>query len=55
VTVARYIVVRHGESEANRRRVFAGQSDSPLTPLGRRQALALAQTLRAEPIARVVT
>lgn len=54
MTIARYIVVRHGESEANRKRVFAGQSDSPLTPLGRRQALALAQTLRAEPIARVV-
>ena len=51
---ARYIVVRHGESEANRARVFAGQTDSPLTALGRRQAKALAEALRPEPITRIV-
>lgn len=55
MSVARFIVVRHGESEANRKRVFAGQTDSPLTPLGRRQARALADALRDEPIGRVVS
>ncbi len=53
--VARYVIVRHAESEANRKRVFAGQTDSPLTPLGRRQARAVAQALRREPIARVIS
>lgn len=51
---ARLIVIRHGESEANRTRVFAGQTDSPLTGLGRRQAVALALALRDEKIDRVV-
>ena len=51
---ARLIVARHGESEANRGRVFAGQSDSPLTEVGRRQAEALAETLASEPITRVI-
>ena len=54
MTIARIIVVRHGESEANRRRVFAGQSDSPLTPTGRQQADAVADALADESIARVI-
>lgn len=31
--------VRHGESESNERNLFAGRFDTPLTALGRRQAL----------------
>lgn len=50
---ARLVVVRHGESEANVRQVFAGQSDSPLTATGRRQAEAVAAALAKEPITRV--
>lgn len=54
MNVARYVVVRHGESVANEQRVFAGQTDSPLTPLGRRQAQALAAALREERIDRII-
>lgn len=54
MTLARLIVVRHGESAANRQRVFAGQSDSPLTAAGRAQAEAVADALAREPIARVI-
>ena len=31
-------VVRHGESELNARHIFAGQTDTPLNDVGRRQA-----------------
>ena len=55
MTLARLIVARHGESEANRKRVFAGQTDSPLTSEGRRQAEALAAALAREPITRVIS
>lgn len=55
MAVARYVIVRHGESESNARRVFAGQTDSPLTPAGRRQAEAVADALAPEPIARVIS
>ena len=43
--------VRHGESEANTQHVISNRA-SPfgLTPLGERQALALAETLKAIPI-----
>jgi 2,3-bisphosphoglycerate-dependent phosphoglycerate mutase len=39
------IFVRHGQSEGNRARSFAGHSDSPLTELGHRQAEATAELL----------
>lgn len=52
---ARFILVRHAESEANARRVFAGQTDSPLTPVGRRQAATVAAALAREPLARVIS
>ncbi len=55
MTVARLIVLRHGESEANAKRVFAGQTDSPLTAVGRRQAEAVADSLSRESIARVIS
>ena len=39
------VLVRHGQSEGNRDRVFVGHGLSGLTPLGRRQAEATAQAL----------
>ena len=47
--------VRHGESEANAERRYAGQTDSPLTERGRRQAEAVAAALRVVPLDRVVS
>ena len=47
--------VRHGESEANARRVFAGQQDSPLTLAGRGQAEAVARVLSRIRVDRVVS
>jgi broad specificity phosphatase PhoE len=38
-------LARHGESDWNAAKRFQGRSDRPLTPLGRRQAEALASTL----------
>lgn len=39
------IMVRHGESETNVRKVFTGQLDAPLTDAGRQQAKLMAQYL----------
>ena len=46
--------MRHGESEANAAGVFAGQTDSPLTPKGREQAKVVAQALRPIHFDRIV-
>jgi broad specificity phosphatase PhoE len=48
-------LVRHGESEANATGVFAGQTDSPLTERGRRQAEAVAEALATVPFDRVIS
>jgi broad specificity phosphatase PhoE len=47
--------VRHGESEANAARRFAGRSDSPLTERGREQAEAVAAVLAKVPFDRIVS
>lgn len=48
--------LRHGESEANLRRAFAGQKDdSPLTEKGRRQAAEAAQLLQGLGIEKIIT
>ncbi|MBU6423779.1 MAG: phosphoglycerate mutase family protein, partial [Chloroflexi bacterium] len=47
--------VRHGESEANAARRYAGQADSPLTERGRQQAEAVAAALRGVRLDRVVS
>src|SRR5271166_3406598 len=49
--MGRLILVRHGESEANRARCFTITDDNPLTDLGRQQARATAQIIakRFEP------
>lgn len=41
------ILVRHGEIDANVRKVYAGRSDDPLNETGRLQAIAVAQKLCA--------
>ena len=50
-----FYFVRHGESEANAARRFAGQSDSPLTERGRRQAEAVALELVTVRFDRIVS
>lgn len=50
-----FYLVRHGESEANAARRFAGQSDSPLTERGRRQAEAVARELAKVRFDKVVS
>ncbi len=44
------IFVRHGQSTANWEKIFAGQTDVPLTSVGERQAENTARFLRAYPI-----
>jgi len=44
----RLLCIRHGQSVANNEGRFQGQSDSPLTDLGREQARALARRLARE-------
>lgn len=46
----RLIIIRHGESEWNRIGRYQGQQDAPLSELGLRQAEALAERLRTEPL-----
>lgn len=51
----RLIIVRHGESEWNRIGRYQGQLDAPLSAVGLRQAEALADRLRQEPIDAIFT
>ncbi len=53
--MARVILIRHGESEANRDGRSLGRADSPLTERGRRQVAALGRALAGEPIGRVLS
>lgn len=53
--MATVYVVRHGESEANREGRYQGRLDSPLSPLGHRQAAALANALTASKVACVIS
>lgn len=46
VTVARFLLVRHGQSEWNSVGRMQGHADSPLTPEGRRQAQSAARKLK---------
>jgi broad specificity phosphatase PhoE len=49
-----FFFVRHGESEANRARIFSGRRDSPLTDRGRAQAITVADALDAVPFDRII-
>src|SRR5262245_49284595 len=44
--MGRLLLIRHGESEGNRDRVFTRTPDVPLTPIGRQQARETAEFLR---------
>ena len=50
-----FYFVRHGESEANAARRFAGRTDSPLTERGRQQAEAVAEALANVHFDRIVS
>lgn len=50
-----FYFVRHGESEANAARRFAGRTDSPLTERGREQAKAVAEALSKVHFDRIVS
>lgn len=52
--MATLIIVRHGDAEGNLDHRFIGQSQVALTPLGRRQAEAVADRLADESVTRVV-
>lgn len=49
------VLVRHGESEGNRAKMFTGHSGSPLTARGHAQALAAGQGLRDFAPTRIVS
>lgn len=51
----RVYVMRHGETEANVRRVLMGRDDSPFTEVGRRQPLEVARHLADQHLACVYT
>ena len=57
--MSRWIFLRHGESEANRDRVFSGHQDVPLTAKGESQAreagLKIEQALGGQPLDRVLS
>ncbi len=50
-----WTLVRHGQSEANRDRIFAGHLDSPLTTLGEAQARGAREKLASVRFQRVVS
>lgn len=47
-------LIRHGQSEANHKRLFAGHSNFDLTDLGRRQACCTADWFDGVPVDRIV-
>ncbi len=51
----RVFLVRHGQVAGNREFRYVGARDEPLTDVGEAQAAALGASLRAQPIARVVS
>ncbi|NOY56421.1 MAG: histidine phosphatase family protein [Actinobacteria bacterium] len=53
--MATFLIVRHGEAEGNRDHRFIGQSDVPLSAVGRRQAEAVSARLAHMPIDRIVS
>jgi broad specificity phosphatase PhoE len=53
--VTTFLIVRHAEAEGNRDHRFLGQSDAPLSALGRRQAEALSRRLAEMPVTRIIS
>ena len=44
------LLIRHGQSEGNAERRFGGHTATPLSPRGRRQAIATARALKSEEL-----
>src|SRR4026208_1601258 len=44
------LLIRHGQSEGNAERRFGGHTAPPLSPRGRRQAIATARALNSEEL-----
>ncbi len=55
MTETTFLLVRHGEALGNEEHRFIGQSDTPLSSEGRRQAEAIADRLASQPVTRIVT
>lgn len=53
MTATRFILVRHGETEWNRKGVFRGRADVALNEMGRRQAAAAGRALSGLDIRRI--
>lgn len=51
----RLILIRHAETDHNREQRVQGRADNPLSELGLRQAAALAEHLRHEPLRAVIS
>lgn len=51
---ATVLLVRHAESAWNRDGIYQGQTDTPLSPLGERQAALIAERLKSIPIAGIL-
>ena len=51
----RIILIRHGQTAWNTQEIFRGRADVPLDEVGLRQAQALAEAMRAEPISAIFT
>ncbi|MEZ4156894.1 MAG: class I tRNA ligase family protein [Candidatus Paceibacterota bacterium] len=50
----KFLLARHGESEANRDKVMGAQNDVALTDTGKEQALELAKSLKSAGISKIV-
>jgi broad specificity phosphatase PhoE len=53
VTSTHVLLIRHGQSEGNAEGRFGGHTATPLSPRGRKQALATAQALSSESISAI--
>lgn len=51
----RLLLIRHAETEHNRESRVQGRADNPLSELGQRQAVALGEHLRREPLRAVIS
>jgi len=49
----RILLIRHGQTEWNRQRIFRGRADIPLSEAGLQQAEALANRLAGEPVSAI--
>lgn len=50
-----FLLLRHGETEANAQEIICGKTDLPLTPRGRDQAARTADFLALLPLTRIVS